>query len=491
MSMMLMMPRPLARLGLVALVLAAACASEPPGRYDRDQLAATLADPKLEPGIFVGDFVLKSPGIVDGDTIKVEGIEGSLRLLGLDAEETFKSDADRRAYDEGFDEYYAKKREGHSGPVKVATPLGMDAKHFAEEFFEGVRTVRIERDHPKELRDRYDRLLTYVLVERDGRFVNYNVECVRAGMSPYFSKYGYSRRYHQDFVEAQAEAQRAQRGIWDPALEHYPDYAQRLRWWDARAEVVAAFEQEAAGRENWISLTHWDAMERLAELEGEEVVVLSTVGDVRPRQGKRPARVALSRRMFDDLPLIFFDDEVLARSHVEDAKGEFVRVQGTVSRYVFKGKRTRAGKHEEPRSQLQIQIRRPEQITFVDTRASRFADEAAAHELMAQDPFAQRNLVDAVRITPVFAELRMPSFTLAIGHTDTTALFGEGSARPADNHTVIIEFKDMVLLPDGRVAVIIVGDNQADTTSEAGPTLFYLKEVDGHWYIDDYVNPES
>ena len=27
------------------------------------------------------------------------------------------------------------------------------------------------------------------------------------------------------------------------------------------------------------------------------------------------------------------------------------------------------------------------------------ADEAAAHELMAQDPFAQRNLVDAVRIT--------------------------------------------------------------------------------------------
>ncbi|MDV2475825.1 hypothetical protein F8M49_11510 [Rhodococcus zopfii] len=27
------------------------------------------------------------------------------------------------------------------------------------------------------------------------------------------------------------------------------------------------------------------------------------------------------------------------------------------------------------------------------------ADEAAAHELMTQDPFAQRNLIDAVRIT--------------------------------------------------------------------------------------------
>jgi endonuclease YncB( thermonuclease family) len=378
-------PRRLARLdlglGLVALVLAAACASEPQGRYDRDQLAATLADPKLEPGIVVGDFVLKDPGIVDGDTIKVEGLEGSLRLLGLDAEETFKSDADRRAYDEGFETYYAKKREGHSGPVKVATPLGTDAKHFAEEFFEGVRTIRIERDHPKELRDRYDRMLAYVLVEKDGRWLNYNVECVRAGMSPYFSKYGYSRRFHAEFVAAQDEARAAERGIWDPKLEHYPDYEQRLRWWDARAEVVAAFEEEAAGRDNWIALTNWDAMDRLAELEGEEVVILSTVGDVRPREGKRPARVMLSRRMFSDVPLIFFDDEVLARSRIEDAKGEYVRVQGTVSRYVFSSKRSRVRKEQEPRSQLQIQIRRPEQVAFVDTRAWRFGEASPPSEV--------------------------------------------------------------------------------------------------------------
>ncbi len=49
--------------------------------------------------------------------------------------------------------------------------------------------------------------------------------------------------------------------------------------------------------------------------------------------------------------------------------------------------------------------------------------------------------VAAVRYTPVFAELIMPSCTLAIGHTQTTQLFGEDSARPADNHTVIIEFR--------------------------------------------------
>ncbi len=54
---------------------------------------------------------------------------------------------------------------------------------------------------------------------------------------------------------------------------------------------------------------------------------------------------------------------------------------------------------------------------------------------------------------------------------------------------VIYEFQDMVMLDDGRVAVIIIGDNQGDESAPAGPTLFYLAEQDGHWYIDDFVNP--
>jgi predicted enzyme related to lactoylglutathione lyase len=39
-----------------------------------------------------------------------------------------------------------------------------------------------------------------------------------------------------------------------------------------------------------------------------------------------------------------------------------------------------------------------------------------------------------------FAELSMPSCTLAIGSTRTVGLFAPGSARPSDNRTVIIEF---------------------------------------------------
>lgn len=39
-----------------------------------------------------------------------------------------------------------------------------------------------------------------------------------------------------------------------------------------------------------------------------------------------------------------------------------------------------------------------------------------------------------------FAELSTASGTLAIGSTRTVALFAPGSARPAENHSVIIEF---------------------------------------------------
>ncbi|MET7356735.1 VOC family protein, partial [Streptomyces mirabilis] len=48
--------------------------------------------------------------------------------------------------------------------------------------------------------------------------------------------------------------------------------------------------------------------------------------------------------------------------------------------------------------------------------------------------------VSATWSTEDFAELRTSSATLAIGSTRTVPLFAPGSARPADNHSVILEF---------------------------------------------------
>jgi endonuclease YncB( thermonuclease family) len=319
-------------------------------RYDRDQLEARLADPG-EIEFDIGSFPLKQGAVVDGDTLKVGGLEGTLRLLGLDTEETFKSEKNRREYEEGWSTYLAKKKAESSRPVKIATPLGEDAKHFAEDFFRGVRRVRLERDHAKEIRGRYNRFLAYVFVDREGEWVNYNVEAVRAGMSPYFTKYGYSRRFHDAFIEAQKEAQAAKRGVWSEQGEHYDDYAERLRWWNARADFTAEFEREAQGREDMVVLTHWDAPQRLERQLDREVEVLATVGDIKPRKGKAPARVMLSRRLFADMPLIFWDEEVLAASRIEVFKGEFVRVKGLVTAYT--------NKHTGERVRLPGQVRLP------------------------------------------------------------------------------------------------------------------------------------
>lgn len=338
-------------LGILACLALVGCAGGVE-RYDRDQAQASLD--AGEAGIVIGVFPLKKGGVVDGDTIKVGGLENTLRLLGMDTEETFKNEGDRRLYESGWENYLEKKQSLTKRPIKVATPLGEDAKHWAQEFFRGVQQVRLERDHPKEIRGRFNRYLAYVFVERDGEWVNYNVEAVRAGMSPYFTKYGESRRFHDEFVAAQREAQDAERGIWDPAKEHYRDYDRRLAWWNARGEFVAAFEEDAAGRDDFIALTNWDAMRRIEERVGEEVVLLATVGDI--HVGDRVSKVMLSRRMGDDLPIVFFDAHVLEKSGIDRYAGEYVRVSGIVTTY--KSKRRRA------REQLQLVINVPSQITL-------------------------------------------------------------------------------------------------------------------------------
>ena len=89
--------------------------------------------------------------------------------------------------------------------------------------------------------------------------------------------------------------------------------------------------------------------------------------------------------------------------------------------------------------------------------------------------------VAAVRYTPLFAELIMPSFTLAIGHTQTTQLFGEGSARPADNHSIIIEFRvDDVDSEYERLKPLVSDWVQEPTTMPWGNRSILFRDPDGN-----------
>ena len=315
----------------VALALALVITSCTPvggQRYSRAKAQKSLA--KLEsPGLLLGEFTLTR--VVDGDTLRVDGLDSSLRLLGMDTEETFKNETDRRDAETDW-KAYVENRRTRPHPGRIATPMGMIAKEWAKKFFEGNPRVRLERDHPKEIRDRFKRYLAYVFIQKNGVWVNYNVEAVRAGMSPYYSKYGHSRRFHTEFLAAMKEAQDAKRGIWAPGVMNYPDYPERFAWWGPRADFIDEFRAAGEGKDNFIDISQWDATANLEAHVGKEVNILGLVGDVRIGE-KGPSRVTLSRAMFNDFPLVFFDRDVLGSSGLIQYKGEYVWITGVPTVY--------------------------------------------------------------------------------------------------------------------------------------------------------------
>jgi predicted enzyme related to lactoylglutathione lyase len=87
----------------------------------------------------------------------------------------------------------------------------------------------------------------------------------------------------------------------------------------------------------------------------------------------------------------------------------------------------------------------------------------------------------AQRQGDLFAEIRMPSATLAIGSTATVGLFGPGSARPADNHTAIIEFiVDDVDAEFERLNVWIDEFVTKPTTMPWGNRSLLIRDPDGN-----------
>lgn len=303
------------------------------------------------PGLLIGELQLAPKAVVDGDTIRVEGIDKPIRLLSIDTEERIHGPRDRAAIAEDFELYLKRKRGDAKRPRRAGTPMGERATEFAQAFFAGAEAVRLERDHAKQIRGHYGRPLAYAFVQKNGRWTNYSVECVRAGMSPYFTKYGYSHRFHNQFSHAEAEAKRAERGIWDTEARGYGDYDERKRWWNARADFIRAFEHEANGRDDLILLSHSDALANLEAKLGEEVTVLSTIRRI--RRFTSLVRVSLVMGPGLTFPIIFFDKNAFEETGIAAFAGEPVRVRGQVERYEKGSYRT-----------LQIVVRDPAQVTL-------------------------------------------------------------------------------------------------------------------------------
>jgi len=104
--------------------------------------------------------------------------------------------------------------------------------------------------------------------------------------------------------------------------------------------------------------------------------------------------------------------------------------------------------------------------------------------------YAETLGLPATRYTEDFAEVVTPSCTLAIGSTRTMALFGAGAARPADNHTVILEFYvDDVDHEYERLQGVVRDIVQVPTTQPWGNRSLLFRDPDGN--LVNFFTPVS
>jgi hypothetical protein len=130
---------------------------------------------------------------------------------------------------------------------------------------------------------RCKRLLGHVVLD-DGR--DFNLLLVELGKSPYFDKYGRSRICHQAFVTAQASAQAAGRGIWNPttnaavtpgAPSARRPYELLLPWWRARGDAVERFRELQAEHPDTVVDAEVPAQLQAALERGQPVRVFGSI----------------------------------------------------------------------------------------------------------------------------------------------------------------------------------------------------------------------
>jgi len=130
--------------------------------------------------------------IYDGDTVMVDGV-GKVRLLGIDTPEKEASERDKTYRRLGI-----ASRQLRRGAKKATDFLIRNAKGQ-------VVTLAYDRDR----NDRYGRTLAYVTLA-DGRMLNR--ELLREGLACVYRRFDF--RLKDDFLQVEAMAQGAGRGLW-------------------------------------------------------------------------------------------------------------------------------------------------------------------------------------------------------------------------------------------------------------------------------------
>lgn len=142
----------------------------------------------ITPTLFIvnNEFV-KVTKIVDGDTIKVNlnGKEETVRLIGIDTPEVVD-------------------------PRRPVQCFGRQASNKTKEVL-NEKSVRLESDATQNNRDKYGRLLRYVILA-DG--TNFNKYMISEGFAYEYTYKSNPYKYQEEFRKAQKEAREKGVGLW-------------------------------------------------------------------------------------------------------------------------------------------------------------------------------------------------------------------------------------------------------------------------------------
>lgn len=290
---------------------------------------------QTDSSLIIGDFKISK--VTDGDTFRFENLDKPTRLLGIDTEETFKTDDAEQKTNEiaaNWEAFYVSERGDSKMPVKTDSPLGFEAWKWAEEFFKNVDYVRLEKEDDERSVDIFGRYLVYLIaVMKDGTEINYNIECVKQGYSPYFNKYGNSKRFNKEFTEAQNFAKDNSLGIWDPNKKHYPDYDERFAWWNLRAKQIDDFETKYSRNELYFNLANDKDYARLENYLGQDITVFGNIGDILTKKFPYIMRIPHTKNETFEIVIHEENAGLLNELEMETKKEYSVYIKGKLEKY--------------------------------------------------------------------------------------------------------------------------------------------------------------
>ena len=150
-------------------------------------VAVTLWAPVAQAQSVTGTIVR----VVDGDTVdvRVDGKVERIRIIGLDTPETVD-------------------------PRKAVQCFGREASAHGKELLPIGTPVTLEADPTQDARDRYGRMLAFIIVETEpGTTINYTREMIAGGYGHHYV-YRHPSLYADAFALAQDDAQAGGFGLW-------------------------------------------------------------------------------------------------------------------------------------------------------------------------------------------------------------------------------------------------------------------------------------